>query len=383
MNAMTVSPSWDRCHQAFSEQLATDDYEKWIKPIRALEVDGVLVIYAPNAFIKDVIQNDYLAVIRELVDDSLQIKVAVGDPPKAKPARSEGPSPTPPQAAGGEPSTRAPAAPRRAPRNVPVAPVDGVLQDPWPDELRGLSSDLARSAFFTANRYGIGVKRPMRDGTLLFSQRNIKIWVTGEEVNAFDELVLTQLIHYQRRLPFGQPVYFCLSDLARWLGLATSGFSLKKVEESIRRLNKCHIDLSYADGSKVFRGVLINTYEMDLTQPQHFRHKVTFSQRVVDLFSAHNVSLVDWEQRLQLRIELAQKVHSFLSTHRSPFPMGVPFYRGISGTENNLKTLKDFRRKLREALNELVRVGFLTEWKIDQDDKVHVVRAERKRIERS
>jgi hypothetical protein len=51
----------------------------------------------------------------------------------------------------------------------------------------------------------------------------------------------------------------------------------------------------------------------------------------------------------------------------------VEYLHDITGS--NTKNLKHFRARLKAALDELIVVGVLADWHIDERDKVHFVKA--------
>ena len=79
----------------------------------------------------------------------------------------------------------------------------------------------------------------------------------------------------------------------------------------------------------------------------------------------------DFEQRQQLkRKPLAQWLHGYYASHAKPHPLKIETIRELSGSSNKQKA--DFKRKLRDALNDLVEVGSLLSFDISDDDLVTV-----------
>ncbi|MCP4936694.1 MAG: TrfA family protein, partial [bacterium] len=70
---------------------------------------------------------------------------------------------------------------------------------------------------------------------------------------------------------------------------------------------------------------------------------------------------------------LAKHLQLWLSSHDKPYPVTVQYLHDITGS--NTKELKYFRRNLKAALNRLIEVGILADWRIDERDKVHFVKA--------
>jgi len=67
---------------------------------------------------------------------------------------------------------------------------------------------------------------------------------------------------------------------------------------------------------------------------------------------------------------LAQALHGYYSSHKSPYPVTLSFLQRLTGSKN--KQAADFKRKINAALAELVKIGFLGSYSIG--DKVTVTR---------
>jgi hypothetical protein len=104
---------------------------------------------------------------------------------------------------------------------------------------------------------------------------------------------------------------------------------------------------------------------------RHYR--IELNRELIRLFGESQWTALDWKQRQQLRSKpLSQAQHAFYSSHRQPFPIKLDTLRGYVGSRNFQKA--GFKAKLRAALDELVTIGFLTSYSID-DDTVSVERA--------
>ena len=128
---------WPACLQRLETELPQDEVSMWLKPLQADRRDGGLVLYAPNAFVRDEVQSRFLERIRELVrhfDGSADVVVDIGAPKRAA-------------AAAASPA----AAPKAAPAAV-VEPFHGNV-DPhysFDNFVEGRSNQLARAAAWHA-----------------------------------------------------------------------------------------------------------------------------------------------------------------------------------------------------------------------------------------
>ena len=97
--------AWPRCLEHLEAELPLEEVQTWLKPLQARLRDDGLVLYAPNAFVRDAVQSRYLSRISELLGHyagNAAVSLEVGS--VSRPAQAP-PSPTQVLAA-----TRTPAA---------------------------------------------------------------------------------------------------------------------------------------------------------------------------------------------------------------------------------------------------------------------------------
>jgi chromosomal replication initiator protein len=75
--------SWDRCLDRLQNELPSQQFNTWIRPLQVLEQDGRLRIMAPNRYVKNQVQLSYLERIQELLDqlgdgDGVPMEVLLG-----------------------------------------------------------------------------------------------------------------------------------------------------------------------------------------------------------------------------------------------------------------------------------------------------------------
>ena len=64
MNEITL---WTQCLAAFNDVLSEKQMKTWFHPLEVKQISNTLKVVAPNKFIKDEIQNQYLLLIKETV----------------------------------------------------------------------------------------------------------------------------------------------------------------------------------------------------------------------------------------------------------------------------------------------------------------------------
>ena len=88
---------WNRCVRDLQAELPEQDFNTWIRPLQAVEEDGVLRLLAPNRFVVNWLQDHYMKRILELASThghSAEIVVEVGSrQPAAAPAAAAAPRP--------------------------------------------------------------------------------------------------------------------------------------------------------------------------------------------------------------------------------------------------------------------------------------------------
>ena len=86
--------AWPRCLERLEAELPVEEVQTWLKPLQARLRDDGMVLYAPNAFVRDAVQAKYLNRISELLGHyagNAMVSLEIGS--VARPAATA-PSPT-------------------------------------------------------------------------------------------------------------------------------------------------------------------------------------------------------------------------------------------------------------------------------------------------
>lgn len=91
---------WHKCLDRLQDELSSQQYNTWIRPLQAREKENRLHIYAPNRYVRNQVQAAYLERINELLDqlgdpaNPLDVDLDVGDAderqPEPMPVRADG-----------------------------------------------------------------------------------------------------------------------------------------------------------------------------------------------------------------------------------------------------------------------------------------------------
>lgn len=265
--------------------------------------------------------------------------------------------------------------------------ISGIQVPLWPTDTRPLPNAAARGALFTAARYK-DERRTYRT-ELVATTAQYRIHLSGEELRQFDQTVWLQLVHHGRATPAGQMIEATYYGILRSLGLTDTGGNLTRVRASIKRLVAATLwvsrrvdtdnapmetddssDAIELPAEKAYR--LIKEFETPGGRGARVPFRYMLDPTIVRLFAANDYSLVDWESRLKLT-PMAQWAHSFYHSHARPVPYALETLRALSGAKSELRS---FRTTMQNALEQLVAIGFLRDWRIHAG-LVHVTRAAR------
>lgn len=255
---------------------------------------------------------------------------------------------------------------RRAapPRKEPALPAPQMTLDLWPDAVRGVPNAVLRGALFSVSQ-----RRAWADRELLAAVDGIEIRFKGQRFNQTDLDLWEMLVHLARTQPLGSRLDFTAHSMLLALGRSTGKTQHDQLHAELVRLKAGAVEITWTGEKKSFVGGLIgNVYRDHETN----RYVVILDQRMMTLY-ADGYSYVDWGQRQALGTNsLAKWLHGFYTSHASPYPYKVDTIRSLCGSST--KALWEFRRLLKNALDELVRIGAIKRWHINEQDLVHVIR---------
>ena len=235
---------------------------------------------------------------------------------------------------------------------------DSIQLPLWSETKRGTPNSFIRSALFAAIQ---SKDRVFLQETVLASQKGITVKFTGQQLNQEDLTVWETLAHMARERPLGEPCEFTAHALLTALGLHTGLSQHKQLHSTIVRLTACAVEITHEN--KTYVGSLLHSAIKDeLTK----HYVVELNRSLTRLFGESQWTALDWEQRQELRGKpLAQALHAFYSSHREPFPVKVQTLRDYVGSKS--QRMSSFKFTLRLALDELVRIGFLTSYELPGD----------------
>ncbi len=204
--------------------------------------------------------------------------------------------------------------------------------------------------------------------TVLASQDGITVKFTGEQLNQADLDVWETIVHLAREQPLGTLASFTAHGLLKAMGMPTGNSQHKQLHSTLLRLTACAVEVTH-EGKTYFGPLIKSGAKNEITR----HYGVELNKGIIHLFGENQWTALDWQQRQELRGQpLAQALHAFYSSHREPYPVKLDTLQAYTGSRN--RQLASFKRQVRSALNELVKVGFLLSFAFE-DDLVTVRRA--------
>jgi hypothetical protein len=243
-----------------------------------------------------------------------------------------------------------------------VAPAPQMTLDLWPDAVRGVPNAVLRGALFSVSQ-----RRAWAKGELLASVDGVRITFTGQRFNQTDLDLWEMLVHLARQQPLGDRVDFTAHAILKALGRGTGKSQHQQLHDEILRLKASAVEITWTSDNKSFIGGMVaNGYRDKDTG----RYIIILDKKMLELYE-QGYSQVDWAQRQALgNNNLSKWLHGFYSSHAKPFPYKVRTLKDLCGSTS--KDLRDFRRMLKAALADLVTVGLIAGWHIDENDLVNV-----------
>lgn len=88
---MSVSP-WKFCLERLEGQLAPQQFNTWIRPLQTIEEGTSIKLLAPNRFVKDWVNDQYISLIREMLNNNdftnISVSIEVGSQAHVSPLES-------------------------------------------------------------------------------------------------------------------------------------------------------------------------------------------------------------------------------------------------------------------------------------------------------
>ncbi len=241
----------------------------------------------------------------------------------------------------------------------------GIIYLPtWREDRHGSPNSLMRCALFAAIQ---SKDREYLEKVSVFSQQGVTVTYTGKQLNQEDLTVWLALVDLMKKDPLGTECRFTAHEILTYMSLDVGGTQYGRLALSVRRMTACLVEIETE--RYIYGRSLIESFDIDKSTNEY---RVKLSRHLIKLFGENDWTAINWEERKQLRNKpLCLKLHDYYSSHEKPLPISFEFLSDITGSLNKQKA--DFKRKVRTALNELVKIDFLREYSIEGE----IVKVER------
>lgn len=258
---------------------------------------------------------------------------------------------------------------RRAKANRKVEATDPTVSQMqlqlWPDSVRGVPNAALRGALFSISQRRATAKKR----ELVAAVDGIEVRFKGERFNQTDLDVWEMLLHLARQQPLGDRVEFSAHTFLKDLDRSVGGQDHEQLKEEITRLRSGTVEIKWTKEGKTFGGGLVSEYFYDDVKE---RYVVVFSEKMLSLYDG-GYSHIDWQQRKKLGTNnLAKWLHGFYASHASAYPYKVETIRTLCGSTT--ERLGDFRKQLRLALALLKKIEAISNWDINSDDHLIIIK---------
>lgn len=261
----------------------------------------------------------------------------------------------------------------------------------WPEDERGGPNEIFRSGLCSARNRKIPrlvylAQNPLRTPILGGGE----ILYIGEEIRQDDETVWLQLVQLSKdtRSP---TVSFTPHSFLKAIKWPTNSPSYARLLGSIRRLSAGTLEIYSQRHDRGVSTRLIAYYEYSKNEQKLWTVKVFDKEDKLLFLFDKMYSRIDWEMRLALPEGVATWLHAFYSTHQEPYALKIEtLLRGagidiVAPEDSELDEkaqasrraarLREGKKTIKRALENLVKVGFLKAYNISTTNLVTVFRA--------
>ena len=229
----------------------------------------------------------------------------------------------------------------------------------WPTSIRGTPNACLRSALFAGIQGNERIAYKKR--TLLAAVDGIEVRYLGVQLNQSDLDVWMHIVHLSRQQLPGFNVTFSAHAMLTALGRSTGKSQHEWLKESMARLGGAFVEMTFNGRDTFGEKGFLRYHRDERTQ----RYVVELTESMLRLFE-DGYTYIEFAQRQKLRKHpLALWLHGFLSSHAAPYPLKITTIHRLSGS--SAKTLRDFKYRLRKALDALVAIGTLESFEVEED----------------
>ena len=235
----------------------------------------------------------------------------------------------------------------------------------WDDERRGVPNPFIRGGLLTTRRSS---DRETIKSQRIVSLSNYAINYSGTELRQDDLSLWVCLLTRSRGMRVGDPIFFTAYSLIKDLGWRMHSESYERLRGCIERMKLTSMSILTNNSKSGYTGSLIRDFAFDAVDDNgNAKWMVRLEPAITSLFNVDSTTLLEWDQRRKIgsRATITLWLHAFYSSHRDPIPYSVSKIHELCRSEE--KKMANFRIRLRQALEKLVEIGFLSGYAITAD----------------
>lgn len=241
---------------------------------------------------------------------------------------------------------------------------------PWPNHMRAIPNDYARSALFTV-RNKRQPRAALQGHAIYHVNEGVNITYTGIELRADDdELVWQQVMEYAKRTPVGEPISFTFYELCQDLGWSHNGRYYDKAEECLTRLQAGAMQFTSPRIGRLESVSLIRRFRVLDRGKRTSRCQVEIEVEMVMLFAGDHYSKFIWDKYKKLS-PTARRMFDYFSTHKEPFPLKLETFRLMCGSDSTRE--KKWKEQTGRAADELQESGLVEKIWVEKN-LIHCIR---------
>lgn len=227
---------------------------------------------------------------------------------------------------------------------------------PWPNYMRALPNDYARSALFTV-RNKRQPREALQQHPIYHVNKDVSITYTGIELRADDdELIWQQVLEYSKRTPIGDVITFTFYELCNDVGWSINGRYYKKAEECLTRLQASAIQFYSPRVGRLNSISLIDKFHVLDRGKRTSRCQVKIDGDMVMLFAGDHYTKFIWDKYRKLS-PTCRRLFDYFASHKEPYPLKLETFRLMCGS--NSTRPKKWREQVSSACNELEDSGLI------------------------
>jgi hypothetical protein len=226
----------------------------------------------------------------------------------------------------------------------------------WPDDVREIPNDYARSALFTV-RNKKEPRAAMQGGMIFHVEKAVRITFSGIELRADDdELVWMQILDYAKHKTLGEPVEFNLHAMCLDLNWSINSRNYDRVRSCISRLKANEIKV---ENQRIGRGVgmsLIREYEYEGEGEKGTKYRVWIHPNLMVLFAGRTSTRIAWAKYRDVT-PIARRLYDYFASWQDPYPLGLDTFYQVC--KSDTADPSKWRSMVRRACKELIEAGLV------------------------